>query len=362
MKYKGLSLRKRMGLEIERLLHKDLISKHPLTQLFWECTLRCDLKCRHCGSDCKMQNESLDMPFQDFERVLHSVAKNYDTHQVFIMITGGEPLMRKDLEDCGRRIYDLGFPWGIVTNALHLTEERFSRLVDGGLHSMAVSLDGLEDNHNWMRGNDLSFKMVEQAIEMLKKQPLVIWDIVTCATEKNFDELPKLREWLVQHGVETWRLIDVFPMGRAAHDPQMILSDRHYRQMLDFIRETEKNYPNLSLNYGCEGFVGEYEFDVRPRSFMCHAGITVAGILADGSISACPSIRADYKQGNIYEDDFSDVWQNRFKPYRERDWMHTGKCAECNMWRYCNGNGMHLRDEDGNLLQCHLERMIRGGC
>ena len=138
MKYKGLSLRKRMGLEIERLLHKDLISKHPLTQLFWECTLRCDLKCRHCGSDCKMQNESLDMPFQDFERVLHSVAKIYDTHQVFIMITGGEPLMRKDLEDCGRRIYDLGFPWGIVTNALHLTEERFSRLVDGGLHSMAV--------------------------------------------------------------------------------------------------------------------------------------------------------------------------------------------------------------------------------
>lgn len=360
MKYKELSLRKRMALEIERRLHKDMISRHPLTQLFWECTLRCDLKCRHCGSDCKMINESLDMPFCDFERVLKSVATMTDTHQVFIMITGGEPLMRKDLEECGKRIYDLGFPWGIVTNALHLTEERFTRLVEAGMHSMAVSLDGLEDNHNWMRGNENSFKRVELAIEMLKKQPLVIWDVVTCATEKNFDELPKLREWLVQRGVETWRLIDVFPMGRASNDAQMILSDRHYRQMLDFIRETEKNYPNLSLNYGCEGFVGEYEFDVRPHSFFCHAGITVAGILADGSISACPSIRADYKQGNIYEDDFADVWQNRFKSFREREWMHTGKCAECNMWRYCKGNGMHLRDGKGKLLQCHLERIMKG--
>jgi len=46
-------------------------------------------------------------------------------------------------------------------------------------------------------------------------------------------------------------------------------------------------------------------------------------------ISACPSIRADYHQGNIYENDFMEVWNHRFKPYRDREWMKKDECADC---------------------------------
>ena len=360
MRYHGLSLAKKAVLEIERQLHGDIIRRHPLNQIFWECTLRCDLKCRHCGSDCKTKADSADMPVEDFLGVLRSISRKYDPQKVFVTISGGEPLMREDLEECGQRIYDMGFPWGIVTNALHLTPDRFHRMVDAGLHGVAVSLDGLEEDHNWMRGNNRSFKMVEQAISLLREEPLVIWDVVTCATERNIATLPIMRDWLIAHGVEEWRVIDVFPLGRAAADPQMILTDEHFRDLLDFIRDTQRNYPEISANYGCEGFVGEFELDVRPHSFFCHAGITVAGILADGGISACTSIRSDYKQGNIYHDDFLDVWENKFQCYRDHSWMRQGVCADCNVWRYCQGNGMHLRDGEGKLLQCHLERMVRG--
>ena len=45
------------------------------------------------------------------------------------------------------------------------------------------------------------------------------------------------------------------------------------------------------------------------------------------------------------------------KPYRNREWMRTGDCADCRYWRYCQGNGMHLRDGDGHLLLCHLKRL-----
>ena len=360
MRYKGLSVAKKMALEMERRLQMEVIREHPLTQLFWECTLRCDLKCRHCGSDCKTKADSPDMPLEDFLRVLESIRQRLNPHEVFITISGGEPLMRPDLEECGRRIYEMGFPWGMVTNARHLTPQRFQRLVDAGIHSMAVSLDGLEEDHTWMRGDSRSFGMVEQAISMLRQQPLIVWDIVTCATERNIGHLPQMRQWLIDHGVEMWRIIDVFPMGRAAEDPMMMLTDQHYRQLLDFIRDSQKNVPGLSVNYGCEGFVGEYEFDVRPDAFFCHAGITVAGILADGSISACTSIRSDYSQGNIYHDDFMEVWENRFLLFRDHEWMKTGPCADCNVWRYCRGNGMHLRDGEGHLMQCHLQRMVQG--
>ena len=216
-----------------------------------------------------------------------------------------------------------------------------------------------EKLNNWMRGNDQSFRRVEEAIAMLREEPLVIYDIVTCATERNIHELPALRQWLIDHGVETWRVIDVFPQGRAATDPQMLLTDEHYRQLLDFIRSSERECPTLSVNYGCEGFVGEYEFDVRPIAFHCHAGITVGGVMADGRIAACASIRSDYSQGSIYTDDFMDVWENRFQPYRDHSWMRQGACADCNMWRYCQGNGMHLRDAEGRLMQCHLERIVK---
>ena len=109
-----LTLRHRLGLEIARKLRQEQIKEHPLRQLFWECTLRCNLHCRHCGSDCKKEAGFADMPLQDFLRVLDQVAERTDPHKVFVILTGGEPLVREDLEVCGRAIYDRGFPWGLV--------------------------------------------------------------------------------------------------------------------------------------------------------------------------------------------------------------------------------------------------------
>ena len=99
-----LTLRHRFGLEIARKLRQEQIKEHPLRQLFWECTLRCNLHCRHCWSDCKKEAGFADMPLQDFLRVLDQVGERTDPHKVFVILTGGEPLVREDLEVCGRAI------------------------------------------------------------------------------------------------------------------------------------------------------------------------------------------------------------------------------------------------------------------
>jgi radical SAM protein with 4Fe4S-binding SPASM domain len=146
-------------------------------------------------------------------------------------------------------------------------------------------------------------------------------------------------------------------VGRAATFPEFQLSDEEFTSVLDFIRATRKEN-RIHLSYGCEGFLGEYETEVRDNFYQCHAGINVASVLADGSISACPSIRANFHQGNIYKDDFMDVWNNRFQPFRNREWARKGVCADCSLFRYCEGNGMHLHDDEGNLLVCHYKRII----
>ena len=86
-----LSIRRRMGLEILRRLENERTEEHQLKQLFWECTLRCNLHCRHCGSDCKKIAGHPDMPKEDFLRVLDSVSAQNDPHKIFVIITGGEP-------------------------------------------------------------------------------------------------------------------------------------------------------------------------------------------------------------------------------------------------------------------------------
>jgi MoaA/NifB/PqqE/SkfB family radical SAM enzyme len=84
-----LSLRRRLALDIFRRLREDVVEVHHLRQLFWECTLRCNHHCRHCGSDCKQTALVPDMPMEDFARVLDSVAAATDPHRVMINVTGG---------------------------------------------------------------------------------------------------------------------------------------------------------------------------------------------------------------------------------------------------------------------------------
>lgn len=330
--------------------------RHPLRQLFWECTLRCNMNCRHCGSDCRISSLQKDMPFQDFEKVLLEIKEHYDSHKIMVVISGGEPLMRPDLLQCGRRIYDLEFPWGIVSNGRLMSERMIDGLLGAGMHSATISLDGLQDDHNWMRGTADAFQHASKAIERLAAEPGIGFDVVTCANRRNLAQLPELKEYLISIGLKNWRIFTVFPVGRAAQDPDMQLNAEQYRQLMDFIVRTRKE-GRIHLSYACEGFLGPYEGKVRDRYFTCQAGLSVAGIRADGGISACTSIRSDYDQGNIYRDSFVDVWENRYRQMRDRSWAKTDDCARCKYWKWCKGNGLHLRDENGKLILCNLEKL-----
>lgn len=371
-----MNLRKRILFELERLRRKNLQQLHPLQQLFWESTLRCNVHCLHCGSDCSSSEVTPDMPAEDFLRVIdQSVTPHVDPHKVLIIISGGEPLMRTDLAEVGKALYQRGYPWGMVTNGLALTPKRFQELMQSGLRSMAISFDGMKDNHNWMRQHPLAFEGATRAIKLAAeynrmivekdslpsegeaRRGLLVWDVVTCVNQRTINQLDEMREYLWSIGVRNWRLITIDPMGRAAENPELLLTAEQHRYLLDYIRA--KRQEGLHISYSCEGFMPDYEGEVRDHLFHCAAGVSVASILIDGSISACTSIRGKYYQGNIYKDDFWEVWENRFEPYRNRKWMEKLEpCKDCKLFRYCEGGGMHLRQEDGALMLCHHNKLM----
>ena len=332
------------------LQFEKLKKEHVLKQLFWECTLRCNLNCLHCGSDCRAIAEKKDMPFDDFLKVLDDISTVMDPKRILIITTGGEPLVRKDIVECGKAIRERGFHWGMVSNGLLLDERMCNRLLEAGLETIGISLDGFEEAHNWMRGNKNAFSMTERAIKCLVGKN-IIWDVITCVNQKNIGYMDEFKRYLIDLGVPKWRIFSIVPMGRAALFPELQLSDEQFREVMDFIVAVRKEN-QIHLSFSCEGFLGDYEWEVRDHPFCCQAGVTIASILADGSISGCLSIRSQYHQGNIYKDRFTDVWENKFQPYRNREWMHNGVCADCDMWDFCQGNGMHLREDDGSLMLC----------
>ncbi len=352
----GLPLKKKLALDLFAKYRANSKKIHQLDYIFWECTLRCNLNCLHCGSDCRREAQSPDMPISDFIKAIDNITPIIHPNKTMIVFTGGEPLQRNDLEKCGLELNRRGFPWGMVTNGLALTKTRLESLLSAGMHALTISLDGMEHSHNWLRGNPSSFKKAIESIELLSTYPNLRFDVVTCANPKNITELDTLRELLIDKQVKEWRLFTIFPTGRAKSDTALQLTPEQFKGLFDKIAAYRKE-SGIKVSYGCEGYLGRYEGEVRDNLFFCRAGITVASILADGSVSACPNINHAYIQGNIYQEDFRTIWEEKFDLYRNRDWMKKDKCRDCKSFKYCDGNGMHLRDENGELLVCHLNKL-----
>ena len=360
MTVKRIPVKKKLALKLHNRYRANEKKIHQLNYIFWECTLRCNLNCIHCGSDCKKDSSTNDMPKEDFFKALDTISPIISPNKTMIVLTGGEVILRKDIFEIGTELYNRGFPWGLVSNGMGLDKAMISKLLQSGIRAITISLDGLEESHNWLRGNKNSFNRVLNALTLLNQTTGVRYDVVTCANHKNIAELPKLYNLLIKLGLKEWRIFTIFPIGRAKHHDKLQLDSPSFKALFDFIAKIRKE-GKIKLNYGCEGFLGDYEGKVRDNFFFCRAGINVASILVDGSISACPNLRDNFVQGNIYKDSFKDIWLNKYSMYRDRSWTKTGICEDCEFFIYCEGNGMHLRDEKtGELLFCHLNRIEEG--
>jgi len=342
-----------LSTSLHRIFRENETKLHILNYLFWECTWRCNLKCLHCGSDCKSNSAFPDIPFEDFLNAIYPLKMKYPKDSILVAIMGGEPLLRKDLAECGKQLRENGFRWGIVTNGFAYDETMHSTLISAGMGSITISLDGLEENHNRLRNHPKSFERAVKALELVASYPRLNYDVVTCVHQKNRAELPLLKEFLISKNIKNWRIFTIAPIGRAAENPEMQLSNEETRQLMNFIAENRQKDRRINLYFSCESYVGEYEKKVRDSYFFCRAGINIGSVLIDGSISACPNIDRHFVQGNIYKDNLLDVWENRFELMRNRDWCKTGICKQCKAFKQCHGGAMHLWDgKQDNIKTC----------
>jgi radical SAM protein with 4Fe4S-binding SPASM domain len=130
--------------------------------------------------------------------------------------------------------------------------------------------------------------------------------------------------------IDSWRVINLEPIGRALEYPDLMLTKEDYRRLFAFIYQ--KRMERMPVTYGCSHFLGlDLERELRGWYFFCGAGIHVASIMCNGDIGACLDIerRPETIQGNIFRDSFTDVWKNRFKIFRRPMSDFNEKCRVC---------------------------------
>ncbi len=331
-------------------------AKHPLKVLFWETSLNCNLNCLHCGSDCnKAKSQKRILKTDEIKKALKEIAEDFKTQKILLVASGGEPLVRPDLFFVMDYARNLGFQWGMVTNGELLTPDNIKKIKETGLCSISVSIDGLKDSHNWLRNKDIFDKVVENT-QKLTKESFQMTEVITCINQRNFGELEDIYKLCLGLGIMAWRIFNIVPVGRAKNIKELFLTPSQFKKLLNFIIEKRKER-KLKVSFCEEGFLGtDYEGRVRDMLYFCSAGINVGSILYDGAVSACPILPRNLIQGNIRENRFSDIWDNKFQAFRDSNWKKKGKCKDCESWDFCEGNSLHLWDfDEDETTKCHLE-------
>ena len=331
--------------DMEKLnAYRQYLLSHPrLTYLFVELTQQCNLACFHCGSRCSPTN-GVVLDSALLIQTLRELAEDQQPHNIMICFTGGEPLLHHDFFEIVKETVNLGYPWGMTTNATTIDETSAHQLKDLGLSSVTVSLDGLEEQHDWLRNTKGAFQSTLHGITCLKAASIPV-QVTTVIHKQNLSQLDAMYQFLCDQGIPFWRIINIEPIGRALEHPELLLSFDEYFQLLDYIRA--KRYSVLApmeICFGCSHYLSfDYEREVRDNYFLCGAGFLVGSILANGDISSCLDIerRPELVQGNIQTDRFSNVWKNRFQIFRADRAAQSSVCSVCQERNYCNGDSMH---------------------
>lgn len=328
---------------------RTLYKKPELRKLFFELTLQCNERCFHCGSSCTATRGD-ELSCEEWLSLIDQVKADFGTGRIQLCITGGEPLLNRDFFDIMGYAHAQGFRWGMTSNATLITPEVARRLAEVGMGTISVSIDGLRDTHDRLRGLAGGYDRAMRGIQnLLDVGTFHAVQVTTVVNHKNIDELDELFAIMDGIDIDSWRVINLEPIGRALLHPDLMLTREDYVRLFDFIRQ--KRVEGYPLEYGCSHYLGlEYEAEVREWYWRCNAGVFTASIMSNGDIGACLDIerRPEVIQGNIHADRLRDVWENRFELFRHDLSDSCEACQNCEHVRFCRGDAHHSWDYDHN--------------
>ncbi len=312
----------------------------------WELTRACNLRCGHCGSAAgrPRPNELTTDEATDVARQLARLGNRLTT------LSGGEPTMRKDWPDIARALIEAGVLVNMVTNGQCDGFELAKLAKDTGLANVAVSIDGCEPTHDWLRAHG-AFARAADTIRHLVLAGIWV-DVMFTVNRVNLAELVDVWELAQRLGAKRFRVQLGKPMGNQTHRADLTLRPEDLLSLLPLLgRLATRPGPEVRIGDSI-GYFSPEERVLRGRYCDqghwtgCYAGVRAIGIQADGGVKGCLSLQpraneADpFVEGNLHQESLESIWCRptafAYNRYFTRGQL-KGNCASCSHASLCRG-------------------------
>ena len=300
----------------------------------WEITSQCNLTCAHCFT-AAMNRPHDELSTAECRQVIDSL------HRLGVDLigwTGGEPLLRADLEELSAYAWEKGIHSTITTNGVLLNEERAATLIKAGNRTIQISLDGSTAARNHlMRGTtDDEYDAVVNAIRICKRLGARVV-MASLVGRENLDDVTALLDFARREQVDTIRFCGFTPVGRGKHPKVMdrlLIADR-LRELLNFIKRAQDE-TSLMVEF-------DVGFGPVPPAFSfhdCEAGVTTFYLKGNGDVYPCTALCVpQFLVGNVRERSMEELW-NAPEMQAMTDFPHDqiiGVCRSCDNFTACHG-------------------------
>lgn len=300
----------------------------------WGITDRCNLTCPHCYSAAGKKSGS-ELSHEESRRIIDDMA------MLGIQVigrTGGEPLLRPDLEELVAYAARYGIWSSITTNGILLDKKRALSLTEAGIKSIQISLDGStpERNYRMRRTTDDEFGRILDGIRICKRLNIKIY-LATLLGFENLDDAQRMIELGKREGFACMRFCGFLPVGRGHRKTvqERLHFNKGLTDILAFIKKAiaDDSFTVL-FDPGCGPLPPNFEFH------QCIAGMETFYIKPNGDVFPCTSlIFPQFRVGNLRDRSLAEIWNDptmaAIAKYPTE--KITGGCRDCDNLANCHG-------------------------
>lgn len=311
---------------------------NKLNHVTFHITNSCNLSCRHCwvGSGRKYIENIKEMSIQKWKEVIKE-CKDYNVG--IIRFTGGEPLVKKGVEELFIYCNKLQIPFQIETNGTLLNEELTILIKQNGVRFATVSLDSVNsDFHDYFRNKKGSFNDAIRAIELLNKHE-IDFQIIMCICKENINQIPEMIKFCENYKMNSLKINPVND-NSFMDESITILDIKEHLELNEQIKEYQKNTTLKLVLPMPYAFIPLNEL-ISTKPFGCDICNRLA-IMPDGKVSLCGvGVSApDMIMGDITKSSLSEIWSgsNLIKTINENiPEKLEGICQVCIHKKNCMG-------------------------
>ena len=319
-------------------------------------TERCNLGCAHCYMDAQTlaQGAADELSSLEVRELLDNIAAR--STETMVVLTGGEPLLRADLEELITHGRALGLSMVVGSNGLGLTDRRAASLKAAGAMGVGISVDSLDPaKHDAFRGISGAWAKTMNGIEACRRQDLP-FQIHFSVTESNAEEVPAMIDFACTCGA---RVLNVFFLVCTGRGQSMSdISAATYERVLEQLVLAQERSEDLLIRARCAPHFKRLAYQRNPASPLtratgyegggCLAGIHYCRITPQGGVTACPYI--PYAEGSIRERPFWDIWEGAQGFQQLRQPELNGLCGQCEYRLLCGGCRARPLAQGGSLM------------